>query len=397
VGRNGGHRAGRAIASSVLICLVIGIAYCWSIFEKAFVQNGGWSNTQASLPYSVFMLFYALSMLAGGYLQDRLGVRRTCMLGGIILTAGLCVCALQPTVAGLVFGFGALAGAGQAMCYSCVISTPMKWVPEEKKGLMTGIATGAVGFSSIYMTPLITFAIGIKGIRWGFLTMFAIVAPVVLVLSRWVEAPRTGSGPQRDTRSKRDRDLGKMLRSKAVYQIFFLSFSCSLYGQIIVGHIANIAYVQANVEDGHFFVVLLSACNCLGRFLFGVVSDYIPGPKLLQIVYGIGAANILLFTCYRTIPLLAVGTMLIGLGYGASHSVVPTIISGCFGTEDFSSYFGITSLAAGIAGVCGPLLAGFVMDSSGSYLYAYLVGAGCLAATACVSGKIDLSKREERV
>lgn len=393
--KNRKQGAGKAIISSVLICLVIGIAYCWSVFEKALVQSGGWSNTQASLPYSVFMLCYAISMLMGGCLQRRLGMRRTCISGGIVLAVGLCISALSSTVTGLIIGFGILVGTGQAMCYSCVISTPLRWVSQERRGLMTGITTGAVGFSSIYMTPLITSVIEKNNVQLGFLAMLAIVAPVVLIFSRWVELPQ-GEGTL-STMKLSGPALKEIVGSQAVYQVFFLSFSCSLYGQIIVGHIANIAYIQAAIENGAFYVVLLSVCNCLGRFLCGMLSDYISGPRLLQIIYAIGAVNILCFTYYRTVLLLAIGTMLIGFGYGASHSVVPTIISEYFGTENFSSYFGITSLAAGAAGVFGPLLAGAVMDSSGSYLYAYLASAGCLAAASCVSGKIKLSEKTGRV
>lgn len=386
------------LVSSVLICLVIGIAYCWSVFEKALVQKNGWSNTQASLPYSVFMLFYAVSMLLGGHLQRRLGIRRTCMLGSSILVMGLALSWFSCSVPGVTLGFGVLGGLGQAMCYSCVVSTPLKWVSADRRGLAAGATTGAVGVSSIYMTPLITAAIDKNGVPSGFFTMLLIVAPVVLLLSHCVTAPPSSSpgGGKTPACSDTPPSMRELFGNRTMYKIFFLSFSCSLYGQIIVGHIANIAYVQIGTENGHFFVVLLAAFNCIGRFSCGVLSDYIPGPRLLQIIYSVGAANILLFVFYQSWIVLAIGTALIGFGYGASHSVVPAIISGCFGAENFSFYFGVTSLAAGFAGTCGPLLAGFAIDSSGTYLYAYLVGAVCLGLAAFVAGKIKLAASERK-
>lgn len=377
----------RVIISSLLICLVIGIAYCWSVFEKELVQSYGWTNAQASLPYSTFMLAYAIMMLLGGKLQRQLGMKRTCIAGALTLTTGLIVSTVFPTVAGITLGFGALTGAGQAMCYSCVISTPLKWCSSKKRGLISGLTTGAVGLTSIYMTPIITAVISTQNIRFGFLTMLAIVAPVLLLFSYQVDTPKEQSAA---TQNSGRLALCTMLRQKALYQIFFLSFSCSLYGQIIVGHVANIAYVQAGIENGHFLVLLLSFSNCAGRFLCGVLSDYVAGPKLMRIVYGVGAVNILLFAFYSNAPMLILGTLLIGFGYGASHSVIPTMISGCFGTKHFSSYFGLTSLAAGIAGVCGPLLAGYVMDINGSYTFAYFTSAVCLLLAALVSGRIQL-------
>lgn len=276
------------------------------------------------------------------------------------------------------------------MCYSCVVSTPLKWCAPEKRGLFSGLTTGAVGLTSIYMTPLITAVIARANVRYGFLTMFMFVAPVMLLCSHNIRSPQEAFAEKPQPGNAVP--FRTMLQQKALYQIFFLSFSCSLYGQIIVGHIANIAYVQAGIENGYFFVLLLSASNCAGRFFCGFLSDYIAGPKLMRIVYGIGALNILLFSLYRSAPLLVIGTLLIGLGYGASHSVVPSIISRCFGTENFGSYFGLTSLAAGIAGVFGPLFAGYMMDSTGSYALSYVASAVCLGAASIVSGTIHLSE-----
>jgi OFA family oxalate/formate antiporter-like MFS transporter len=36
------------------INLILGILYSWSVLKKALVTNWEWSNTEASLPYTVW-------------------------------------------------------------------------------------------------------------------------------------------------------------------------------------------------------------------------------------------------------------------------------------------------------------------------------------------------------
>jgi len=88
--------------------------------------------------------------------------------------------------------------------------------------------------------------------------------------------------------------------------------------------------------------------------------------------------------------------VLVGFGYGASHSVIPTIIADCFGTENFGKFFGVNCLSVGIAGSVGAVLAGYVMDRMGAYTLAYFVGASCLALASLMAHLIwrERTKRQ---
>lgn len=379
----------RAVVGAVLICFVIGFAYCWSIFEKALVLSWGWTNAQASLPYSLFMVFYACGMLFGGLARDRFGSHKVCFVGLLLLMTGLSMSAAAHSVLKISIGFGVFAGAGQAICYNCVISTPLKWVSDKKRGLITGITVGAVGLTGIYMSPLVNFFIEKKGVSAGFFTILIVVGVVAIPMSFWIkDPPRFNTKPSQDVVSHRLR-WRQIFSNVRFWQIFLTSFSCSLYGQLIVGHIANIAYVQANWENGFYLTVLLSLFNCIGRFLCGALSDYISGSRLLSILYGISAVNILLFILYDSIISLIIGTAIVGIGYGSSHSILPRIIVDCFGTEHFGQYFGLVSISAGFAGAVGPLLAGYIIDINSTYLYAYFLSAICMAVASFTASRIQ--------
>lgn len=56
-------RAIQILVAGFCINLCMGILYAWSVFKKALVVDLGWSNADASLPYTVAIITFALSLL----------------------------------------------------------------------------------------------------------------------------------------------------------------------------------------------------------------------------------------------------------------------------------------------------------------------------------------------
>lgn len=67
-----------------------------------------------------------------------------------------------------------------------------------------------------------------------------------------------------------------------------------------------------------------------------------------------------------------------GFGYGGFVPLVPAVVGDWFGIKFHGSILGILSLSVGIGGAIGPLLAGYVFDTTGSYDIAIIVGAVAL-------------------
>lgn len=81
------------------INLCLGILYAWSIWSKALVSeekvgqamtgiNAGWNylnNSQAATPFSLCVIIFALLMIPGGRIQDRISPKFGATLGGFFL------------------------------------------------------------------------------------------------------------------------------------------------------------------------------------------------------------------------------------------------------------------------------------------------------------------------
>lgn len=60
-------------------------------------------------------------------------------------------------------------------------------------------------------------------------------------------------------------------------------------------------------------------------------------------------------------------------------STFPSITSDNWGMKSYGANYGVLYTAWGVSGVLGPLIAGYVVDSTGSYGPAFLVSAALLA------------------
>ena len=63
---------------------------------------------------------------------------------------------------------------------------------------------------------------------------------------------------------------------------------------------------------------------------------------------------------------LIVGAGIIGLNFGGNFALFPAATAVYFGKKNIGENYGWVFLAYGFAGILGPLLAGFIKDSSGN-------------------------------
>ena len=74
-----------------------------------------------------------------------------------------------------------------------------------------------------------------------------------------------------------------------------------------------------------------------------------------------------------------------GIGYGMLISAIPAVIRQSGGAAPFPTLFGIVFTAWGMAGLCGPALAGLVFDLTASYDTAILLAFASAAGGALLT------------
>jgi MFS family permease len=390
--------------------LALGVLYAWSVFGKQFteaVDKGGygWSKTQAALPYTIAIAFFAAMMVPAGRLQDKFGPRIVCFIGAILTGVGLIVSSFSSpeNMVPVIIGFGMLAGTGIGLGYASATPAAVKWFPPEKKGLITGIVVSGFGLASVYIAPLSRYLLTSFGVNSSFLILgiaFAVATGILAQFIRNPETPVVSPKAQSAAGNHRvDYSWREMMKTSTFY-LLWIEFACgAMAGLMVIGHLARIVAVQSNnlIQTGFMFVALLAIFNAGGRLIAGAASDYIGRMKTVLLVFIIQAIVMIFFAKISTNAGFIIGSALVGFSYGACLSLFPSTTADHWGTKNLGLNYGIMFTAWGVGGVFGPILAGKVADASGNYSMAYTICAGLLIFAAILTffTKTPAKKMEE--
>ena len=69
--------------------------------------------------------------------------------------------------------------------------------------------------------------------------------------------------------------------------------------------------------------------------------------------------------------------MPLGVGYSATASLIPAMVSDRFSRRHFGAIVGFGLIGSAAGSATGPWMAGRLYDATGSYTLAFLIAAGC--------------------
>ncbi|HBL71572.1 MAG TPA: oxalate:formate antiporter [Bacteroidales bacterium] len=373
------NNAGWIVTFAALgINLILGILYSWSILKKALVAEWGWSNTEASLPYTVCIAVLAFVTIFGGRLQDKYGPRIIALIGGLLFGAGLIgsAYAKNPTI--MVLTFGVISGLGMGFGYAAATPCAIKWFDPRKKGLISGIVVSGIGLSAVYIAPLTNQLLAVSSIQQAFLFLGILSIVAMTVFSLILRNPPVGYvpavSPNKPASSHAaDFRWQDMIKTRPFILLWLTYLMSATAGLMLIGHIASIAMVQAHWQAGFILVVILAVFNATGRISGGFLSDKVGRTNAMLIAFGLQAVNMFVFALFNSIPLLIAGTAIAGLAYGSIFSLFPAITADFFGIKNLGVNYGIIFTGWGVAGVIGPIIGGRVADMTGTYNGSYIV------------------------
>lgn len=384
------------IVAGFLLNLMLGIVYAWSVFVKPLMGSFGWSKTTASMPFSVFLLIFALMMVPAGRTQDRIGPRKVAMLGGALLGIGFLLSGLIETIQSpywLIFSYGVVAGAGCGLGYACPIPVARKWFPE-RVGLATGLVVMGFGLSALIFAPLERLLIDTYGVSTTFYILGVILLVVAIFAASLLRNPPEGVTAQatqaaQKVVAKTEKDVGpaQMLRDYRFYLLWISFFFMALTGLMVIGHLA--AYAQERgIEPvaAALAVSTLSAFNALGRPGAGAISDKLGRATTMFILFAIQGIVVIAFP-HIAISLAAIYicAAIIGFNFGSNFALFPSATGDFFGTKNLGVNYGLVFTSYGVGGVVGPIMAGYVYDVTGSYEIAFTVAGVLALIAACLS------------
>ncbi len=383
----------------VLICsiginLTMCVNYSWSVIKKVLVRDWNWSNLEASWPYTAYTAAFAFTMALSGRFQDRYGPRVAAIVGGVLLGTGYIVSSFMNSPLSLAIAYGLLCSIGNSLCYATTTPSSLKWFPPERRGLITGLVISGVGIAAVYGAPLVNRLLATHGLATTFLIIGVFSSMIIIVMAQFLNVPSSdylhrvtsdiSSTGLAEEISIKEYDWREMIKTPQFYKLWFMFALAASAGLMVTGHIASISKSQADWENGYYLVSIFALFNTGGRIGAGYLSDKFGRVRIMLLVFLLQASNLLLFNRYVVPITLAIGTAITGLCYGAVFALFSLATADLYGLKYFGVNYGIVITAWGCAGIIGPLIGGWVVDVTGTYHLAYIIGAVLLMIAAIV-------------
>jgi OFA family oxalate/formate antiporter-like MFS transporter len=337
----------------------------------------------------VALAMVALMMVPGGKLFDKYGPRVVASIGGMLMVIGMILTSLQTTIPGFIVFFGIMVGAGSGMSYGATIPSAVKWFPPAKRGLASGLVVAGLGLAAAYAAPLTQVIINAVGVTQTFLIIGLVFGGLVILFAQFLAVPPADyvpSGTPVETAGgasgKREFLPTEMMRTVQFWMIWFMYCFGAIAGLMVIGHIAIIADIQAQLKWGFALVAVLAVFNSSGRVIGGFLSDRIGRNTTLIMMFALQAVNMMMFSNYNSMTSLTVGVCITGIAYGSLLGIFPALTYDFFGLKNSGVNYGLVFTAFGAAGLIGPLTAGKIVDITGSYDFAYLAAAAILVIAA---------------
>ncbi|MBI4213436.1 MAG: MFS transporter, partial [Chloroflexi bacterium] len=142
-------------------------------------------------------------------------------------------------------------------------------------------------------------------------------------------------------------------------------------------------YLGYSLETAGLTVGLLGIMQIAGQVLGGFLGDRFSKRAIVVVCMGMHATGLLLIAYAGSLAMVIAGTSLHGLAWGMRAPLMQALRADYFGRASFGAIMGWASLVTTFGNTSGPLVAGILADSTGSYaagftILAILAGAGSI-------------------
>ena len=363
------------LAAALLICLCFGSIHAYGVLLAPVEQWLVISRTVASMGYALAVAALTLGVYLNGCIEAMFSPQQRLAGCGALAAPGLAIAGGSSTATGLLAGFGVMYGLANGIAYAMSLGIAAAAMPGREARAM-GLATASYGLGAVLCAQLFDAASYSLHVALIFLVLAPVIFIVCMLGAATVQSERrTGARPAQG--------LPPAL-PKQLLCLWFSYLLGAFAGLMVLAHAPAIALWRANsaAEPGLVSGVV-SFGSVAGGYLGGMLGERLPGPRGIALPLVVQAAVLASVPFLSGFVPVAAALGLAGLCYGVLIAAVPVAVRRIGGVQGFARNYGRVFTAWGIAGIAGPVTAGFVYDITFGY-GAALATAAVLSLCSCV-------------
>lgn len=367
------------------------------VFFAELLDYFDWSRGSLSLGFTFNMVLMGVFGVFAGVMTNRIGAKRTVMVGGVIGAIAIALISLTSQPWHFYATYGLLLPVGMSMAYMIpTVTTVRRWF-SRKAALAVSLAFTGSGVGLAAGAPLAQFFIDSFGWQTAYRLFALMLAVGVIASALMLKRDPESAGTYPDGTRVDDAVIGRRadiaarsevwsvkeaLRTRTLWlfvgaQAGFMVVVISMLGHIKV-------WVETDLGHGSGFAVamtsLLTSTAVLGRICGGILSDRLMGrfgrkPVLYLCILGVTASAFyaLVADDWVTVVIFAA---LLGFTYGTGVGIFPTYLGDLYGTVSMPVLLGLVGVESASVGGLGPWLFGTIHDHLGSYDLAFVIAGG---------------------
>lgn len=366
-----------ALAACLIMSAMIAGTVSFGFFMDPVTSDLGFDRSTFSLYFSLITIVGTVTLPAYGRLIARFGTRPFVIFGGLwtgLAIAALSLCHSLPAF----YAVGCLIGLGFFGCsYAAVPVIVSNWFVE-KNGFVMGLAAACGGVVAMVLSLVFPSFIIANGWEAGYVlqgaVVFALTTPVGVLLLRSkpsdVGLAPYGAVEGADAADAKSlpgiayRQALRMPQLWATAASFALLAATVMITQHLAAYFVGIGFdaVMAGV-----FMSVISAGIIVTNVAAGIVSDKLGLMRSFLLCSALYLASFLLLPASSLVPVICVALVIMSLGNANTTLFAPMVTQGVFGLKDYSSIWGVVSMACVLGQAVGAPLWGLAYDLTGGY------------------------------
>lgn len=384
---------------AVMLVATTPLFHAMGIWAVAMERAFGWNRTQLSLALSFTRVEGGILGPVEGYLVDRFGTKRMVLIGMIIMGIGWIVFSRINHL--LIFYFAYLVIAlGQGLGSWLALNTMMNNWFVRRRSFAMGSSNALSRFGALFFVPLLAWLVDpdfLDRPGWS-LTAFILGIVTILLAFPLTSLLRNkpedyGLLPDGDTKEDLERRNKEALASGVKIEqeydftvsqalrapaFWFISFGHGFTSMVLLAFMLHLAPMMTDqgytLQTAAFVVSAYTAVSMVFQLVGGYVGDRMPKNVALMMFTLCQALGVFILTFGPSNLFSAYGfALLFGIGFGGRNPISSSIRGDYFGRKNYGKIMGISQVPMNVLLLIGPVFAGLMRDSTGTYQTAFAV------------------------
>ena len=371
-------------AALLIMTVTFGAYNSFGIFFDRMLADFNWTRAITSGGFSLSWIMQGLLGIVMGRLNDRFGPRVVLTVSGVLVGLGYLLMSQLSAAWQLYLFYGVIIGSGMGGCWVPLVSTVARWFTK-RRTLMTGVVLTGIGIGTLVAAPVISRLISAYDWRMSYIMVGGVVLGVVVLAAQLLrrDPARTrrrafdGGEQERqesvaETGSLSLRQAGRTRQFWLTSGMFFC-FGFCVYTVLthIVLHATGLGISSTSAAN---ILAAAGGLSIAGRIVLGSAADRFGNRRVFIIGFILMAATLFWLVPARELWALYLFAVVFGFAFGGCATSESPLVAGLFGLRSHGLILGVINLFGFTLGAAvGPLIGGYIFDSTSSYQLAFIV------------------------